>query len=122
MNCPICKYELKNRHRIDEAGTGIVYPYFYCVRDDKKFDKNLNEIKEKITHKKTVSFEDGKLKIVGFEVVRRNWSALAKEVQEKVLQMVLDEKVKEALQYVRQVISELKSGKIEKKKLHRKKW
>jgi len=61
--------------------------------------------------------EDGKLKIVGFEVVRRNWSALAKEVQEKVLQMVLDEKVKEALQYVRQVISELKSGKIEKKKL-----
>ncbi len=61
--------------------------------------------------------EDGKLKITGFETVRRNWSPLAKEVQEKVLQMVLDEKVKGALQYVRQVIGELKSGKIEKKKL-----
>ena len=63
MNCPICKYELKNRHRIDEAGTGIVYPYFYCVRDDKKFDKNLNEIKEKTTYRGNPVLKDGNFQI-----------------------------------------------------------
>ena len=63
MNCPICKDELKNRHRIDGAGTGIAYPYFYCVKDDKKFDKNLNEIKEKITYRDNPVLKDGIFKI-----------------------------------------------------------
>ncbi len=86
---------------------GIFVALKHGEKDDKKGAKKKYALRR----------EDGKLKITGFETVRRNWSALAKEVQEKVLQMVLDEQVKEALQYVRQVIGELKSGKIEKKKL-----
>ncbi|MBI2666412.1 ribonuclease H-like domain-containing protein [Candidatus Woesearchaeota archaeon] len=90
---------------------GIFVALKHGEKDDKKDDRKGAKKKYALLR------EDGKLKIVGFEMVRRNWSLLAKEVQEKVLQMVLDEQVKEALQYVRQVISELKSGKIEKKKL-----
>ncbi len=54
--------------------------------------------------------KEGTLKIVGFEAVRRNWSLLAKEVQEKVLQLVLSDKKEEALAYVREIISQIKSG------------
>ena len=60
---------------------------------------------------------DGTLKITGFETVRRNWSSLAKEVQEKVLRLVLEGKVDEALQYVKEIVTELHNGKIEISKL-----
>ncbi len=56
---------------------------------------------------------DGTLKITGFETVRRNWSSLAKEVQEKVLHLVLEDKVEEALQYVKEIVTDLNNGKIE---------
>jgi DNA polymerase, archaea type len=56
--------------------------------------------------------EKGEMKITGFETVRRNWSLLAKEVQEKVLRLVLENKVDAALDYVRSVIKDLKEGKI----------
>ncbi|MEK6809746.1 MAG: DNA polymerase domain-containing protein, partial [Nanoarchaeota archaeon] len=56
--------------------------------------------------------QDGSLKITGFETVRRNWSLLAKEVQEKVLRLVLQEKADEALRYVKNTIKELRSGKV----------
>jgi len=55
---------------------------------------------------------DGSLKITGFETVRRNWSPLSKEIQEKVLELVLQEKVQEALKYVKDTIKELHSGKV----------
>ena len=55
---------------------------------------------------------DGSLKITGFETVRRNWSPLSKEIQEKVLELVLQEKVQEALKYVKDTIKELRSGKV----------
>jgi len=61
--------------------------------------------------------KDGSLKITGFETVRRNWSLLAKEVQEKVLQLVLQEKVEEGLRYVKETIKELRSGKVALEKL-----
>ncbi len=54
----------------------------------------------------------GKLKITGFESVRRNWSKIAKEVQERVLQYVLSGKQLEALAYARSVVQELKQGKV----------
>lgn len=54
--------------------------------------------------------EKGKLKIRGFETVRRNWSFIAKEVQEKVLGIVLKEKnPPKALEYVRDIIMGLRS-------------
>jgi DNA polymerase, archaea type len=61
--------------------------------------------------------EKGEMKITGFETVRRNWSLLAKELQEKVLQLVLEDKVDSALEYVRSIIKELKEGKFPKEKL-----
>ncbi len=54
----------------------------------------------------------GNLKIVGFESVRRNWSPIAKEVQERVLRMALADCQEEAMQYVKQVVWELKGGKV----------
>ncbi len=57
--------------------------------------------------------EEGALKIRGFETVRRNWSFIAKEVQEQVLNIVLKEnKPEKALDYVKQVVKELKNKKI----------
>ncbi|MEW5897238.1 MAG: DNA-directed DNA polymerase [Nanoarchaeota archaeon] len=60
---------------------------------------------------------EGNVKITGFESVRRNWSPLAKEVQEKVLKMILQDKEEEALQYLKKVVMDLKSGKINLSKL-----
>lgn len=54
--------------------------------------------------------ENGNLKITGFETVRRNTSAIAREVQERVLKLVLQDKIDDALNYVRETIKELKKG------------
>ncbi|PIN73865.1 hypothetical protein COV20_01995 [Candidatus Woesearchaeota archaeon CG10_big_fil_rev_8_21_14_0_10_45_16] len=61
--------------------------------------------------------EDGSMKITGFETVRRNWSLLAKELQEEVLHLVLSDKVEKAVEYVKKTIEELQSGKIPLEKL-----
>lgn len=61
--------------------------------------------------------EKGNVKITGFETVRRNWSVLAKDVQERVLTLVLDGRKEEALDYVKNVIKELKEGKLPLEKL-----
>ncbi len=59
----------------------------------------------------------GKMKITGFETVRRNWSQISKEVQEHVLKLVLQDKTEEALEYVKEMIQKLKNGQIDLKKL-----
>jgi DNA polymerase I len=62
--------------------------------------------------------ESGTLKIRGFETVRRNWSFIAKETQEKVLEIILRENNKEkALEYVKKVIAKLKNKEIPIEKL-----
>jgi len=61
--------------------------------------------------------DNNKLKITGFETVRRNWSKLAKEVQQEVLQLVLSDKKEEALSFVKKTIDDLKSMKIDINKL-----
>ena len=54
--------------------------------------------------------EQGTLKIKGFETVRRNWSMIAKDVQEKVLDIILREHdTKKAFDYVSGVIRDLRS-------------
>ncbi len=56
---------------------------------------------------------DGSVDIVGFEAVRGDWTEIAKEVQENVAKIILsEEKVDKALDYVRDVIRELREGKI----------
>lgn len=60
--------------------------------------------------------EDGKLKIRGFETVRRDWCKLARETQNKVIKMILEEgNEKKALEYVKEIILKLKERKIDKK-------
>lgn len=57
--------------------------------------------------------EKGTIKITGFESVRRNVCDLAKETQEQVLEIILREGDRDkALDYVRQVVRDLKQNKI----------
>jgi DNA polymerase elongation subunit (family B) len=62
--------------------------------------------------------EDGKLKIRGFETVRRDWCVLAREVQNNVLLMILKEgNEKKALEYIKEIVKEVKARKIDLKKM-----
>ncbi|MFB6191114.1 MAG: DNA polymerase domain-containing protein, partial [Candidatus Nanohaloarchaea archaeon] len=61
--------------------------------------------------------EDGDLKITGFEQVRRDWSPVAKETQEKVLRKVLNEEVEEAAELVKETIERMKEGEVPVEKL-----
>ncbi len=57
--------------------------------------------------------EDGRIKIRGFELVRRDWSAIAKVTQRKVLEAILKQGSKEmAVKVVKDVIERLKEGKV----------
>ncbi|MBT3304385.1 hypothetical protein HN592_03505 [Candidatus Woesearchaeota archaeon] len=57
--------------------------------------------------------EKNKLKVTGFEAVRRNVSPIAKQTQEAVLRIVLEKKDKDkALNYVKDVLDDLKEKKI----------
>ncbi len=62
--------------------------------------------------------EEGNLTIRGLETVRRDWCSLAKEVQRKVLEIVLkDKNVVGAVNYVRKVIENLKNRRVKLKDL-----
>ncbi len=64
-----------------------------------------------------INYQD-KLKIRGFETVRRDWCKLARETQNEILKMILKEtKKKKALEYLKEVIKRLKSRKVELKDL-----
>lgn len=57
--------------------------------------------------------EDGRIKIRGFELVRRDWSSVAKETQRKVLEAILKDGSKEkAVKIIRDVVAELQEGKV----------
>lgn len=62
--------------------------------------------------------EKNKLKIRGFETVRRDWCTLAREVQNNVLDKILnDGDEKSALTYVKEIINKVKERKVQKEKL-----
>ena len=62
--------------------------------------------------------DSDKIKIRGFETVRRDWCQLARKVQNKVLERILkDGNEKSALKYVKEVIKKIKKREIEKKEL-----
>lgn len=62
--------------------------------------------------------EDGRIDIVGFEAVRGDWAEIAKEVQEKVTEILLkEEDVNKAVAYVQSVISDLVSYRVPLNKL-----
>jgi DNA polymerase elongation subunit (family B) len=57
--------------------------------------------------------EKGEIIIRGFETIRRDWSYLTKEVQKKVLEIILKEKnIKKAKKYVDGVINDIRKHKI----------
>lgn len=56
---------------------------------------------------------DGQLDIVGLEVIRGDWAAVAKKVQEKVLEIILKEQSPEkAVEFTQQFISELRQKRV----------
>ncbi|NPE26890.1 hypothetical protein HNV12_02715 [Methanococcoides sp. SA1] len=58
--------------------------------------------------------EDGKVKIRGFETVRRDWCGLARKMQDKVLRKILEDgNEKRALDFVKVEIGRLKSRDVE---------
>jgi len=58
---------------------------------------------------------EGKVKIRGFETVRRDWCTLARELQNKILQKILkDGNEKSALEIIKNAIKEIKERKIGK--------
>ncbi len=62
--------------------------------------------------------EEGKIKIRGFETVRRDWCNLARQTQNKVLELILkngDEK--KAVEYVKEVVRKVKSREADLKQL-----
>jgi DNA polymerase Pol2 len=62
--------------------------------------------------------ENGKLKIRGFETVRRDWCALARKVQNKVIRQILEDGNEEkALEYVKEIIKKIKKREIPKEEL-----
>ncbi len=62
--------------------------------------------------------EDGRIDVVGLEAVRGDWAEISKEVQEKVIEIVLKEEDPwKAVDYVRGVIDDLRRGKIPLSKL-----
>ncbi len=57
--------------------------------------------------------DKGNIKIKGFESVRRNWSSIAKDVQRKVIEIILKEyDAKKAKDYVRQVVEDMRKNKV----------
>lgn len=62
--------------------------------------------------------DDGSIKIRGFELVRKNWSIVAKETQEEVIRIILKEDdIDKAMDYVKNVVKELKNNKVELSKV-----
>jgi len=56
---------------------------------------------------------DGRLDVVGLEVVRGDWTEVARNVQEKVLEIILKEQKREkAVSFVRQYISDLRQRRV----------
>ncbi len=62
--------------------------------------------------------EEGKIKIRGFETVRRDWCKLSREIQSYVIKQILkDGNEKKALEYVKKIIKKLKQKEINKQDL-----
>jgi len=62
--------------------------------------------------------KDSKLKIRGFETVRRDWCNLAREVQNNVIKQILEDgNEKKSLEYVKEIIKKIKKREVNKESL-----
>lgn len=75
----------------------------------KKIEKSTAGAKKKYA----LISETGRIKIRGFELVRRDWSKIARDTQRKVLETILNEgDAQKAVDIVRNAVKELRSGKM----------
>ena len=62
--------------------------------------------------------KDGKIKIRGFETVRRNWCRLARELQSNIIKLILEEgNEKKAFEFLKEVIQRVKKRKIKQEEI-----
>ena len=62
--------------------------------------------------------KEGKVKIRGFETVRRDWCSLARKMQNHIIKLVLEDgNEKKALEYFREIVKKVKQRKIGKENL-----
>ncbi len=62
--------------------------------------------------------EKKRLKIRGFETVRRDWCDLAREAQNKIIRMILEDgNEKKALRYIQETVKKVKERKIDRKEI-----
>jgi len=62
--------------------------------------------------------EEGKLKIRGFETVRRDWCDLARETQNRILRMILEDgNENRALTYIKEISAKIKERRIDKEEI-----
>ncbi len=62
--------------------------------------------------------KDGRIDIVGFEAVRGDWTEIAKEVQEKITEILLKEmSIEKAINYVREIVNKINKGEVPLEKL-----
>ncbi|RLE39316.1 hypothetical protein DRJ17_01185 [Candidatus Woesearchaeota archaeon] len=98
-------------HTVNSKLPGIIELEFegYCPAGLFVFTKHGGGAKKKYA----LLTEDGKIKVVGFAFVRRDWSNVARETQRTVLEIILKEKdPKKAFNYVRDVIEKVKRHEI----------
>ncbi|MEM3791330.1 MAG: DNA-directed DNA polymerase [Candidatus Micrarchaeaceae archaeon] len=70
--------------------------------------------KEGVKKKYALISESGRIKIRGFELVRRDWSNIARDTQRMVLETILKEGDKyKAIDIVKSIIKKLKEGKVD---------
>ncbi len=126
-------------HMAEELGLKVIYgdtDSLFVTYDKERVEELIKRIEEELGFEikidkiyKRVFFteakkryvgllEDGRIDIVGFEAVRGDWAEIAKEVQERVTEILLkDRSVDKAVEFVRNVIKDLKTGKITLDKL-----
>jgi DNA polymerase I len=90
----------------------------FDIRRELKLDVEVGEIYTRVffteAKKRYAGLrQDSSLDIVGLEVIRGDWAEVAKHVQEHVLEIILKEQSpKKALEYVRQVVFDLRRRRV----------
>ncbi len=96
----------------------LVQEFLSAVEKKLGLEINLSEVYRRIlfteAKKKYAGLrQDGQIDVVGLESVRGDWSSLARDVQNKVLELVLeDANPSRALAYVKELTKDLKSAKL----------
>ncbi|MCD6323744.1 MAG: ribonuclease H-like domain-containing protein, partial [Desulfurococcales archaeon] len=123
----------------EHLGLRVIYgdtDSLFVVNDEEKVDKFIKKVEEELgleikvdkVYRKVFFTEakkryigllpDGRIDIVGFEAVRGDWTEIAKEVQEEVGRIVLKTgSPDEAVTYVRNVVENLRKGRVPLDKL-----